>query len=51
MNDPIIEGITTALKELSRMSSTRERSLTKTKLEEALLWYQYGDRVTEDQGW
>jgi hypothetical protein len=51
MKDPIICAVETALKELDRMESTRERSITRTKLEEALLWYQFGSIVTEDRGW
>lgn len=51
MKDPVIYSIESALKELSLMTSDRERSITKTKLEEALLWYQFGSRVAEDRGW
>lgn len=51
MKDPVIDYIEKALAELDTMSSNRERSLVKTKLEEALLWYQFGARVTEDRGW
>lgn len=51
MKDPIIYSVEAALKELDLMEATRERSITRTKLEEALLWYQFGALVTEDRGW
>lgn len=51
MNDPVIINIEHALNELARLQASRERSIVKTKLEEGLLWYQYGSRLPEDQGW
>ncbi|AEC53016.1 hypothetical protein SCRM01_070c [Synechococcus phage S-CRM01] len=51
MKDAVICGIETALETLALLESTRERSITRTKLQEALLWYQFGDQVNEDLGW
>lgn len=51
MKDPVIEHIENALKELSLMWTTPERSRTKTKLLEALLWYQFGCNLPDDEGW
>ena len=45
MHDPVVYHIEEALKKLTMMGGNRERSITKTKLEEALLWYDYGASI------
>lgn len=51
MKDKVIEHIEKALRELQLQHATQEIERTKSKLYEALLWYEYGCRLPSDQGW